>query len=96
MSKGDKPRPMNVTYDEYVDNWEKAFGKKDKYETVTVEIEGETPLMDNSDAMDKMIGDYIEAVSDKKEKMPQIKNDVELRNDNSLEVEIERMKTNHA
>jgi len=30
MSKGDKPRPLSVSYKEYSDNYEAIFGKKDK------------------------------------------------------------------
>jgi hypothetical protein len=30
MSKGDKPRPMTVSYDKYVENWGKIFGEKHK------------------------------------------------------------------
>jgi hypothetical protein len=28
MSKGDKPRPLSVSYKEYSDNYEAIFGKK--------------------------------------------------------------------
>ncbi len=30
MSKGDKPRPLSVSYKKYIDNYEAIFGKKDK------------------------------------------------------------------
>ena len=30
MSKGDKPRPLSVSYKQYSDNYEAIFGKKDK------------------------------------------------------------------
>ena len=30
MSKGDKPRPLSVSYKEYSDNYEAIFGKKDE------------------------------------------------------------------
>jgi len=29
MSKGDKPRPLSVSYQQYSDNYEAIFGKKD-------------------------------------------------------------------
>jgi len=29
MSKGDKPRPLSVSYKQYSDNYEAIFGKKD-------------------------------------------------------------------
>ena len=42
MSKGDKPRPMTVSYSEYGDNWNKAFGdKKILDETLGKEISEE-------------------------------------------------------
>tara|TARA_R100000664_G_scaffold32597_1_gene47785 strand:+ start:1461 stop:1661 length:201 start_codon:yes stop_codon:yes gene_type:complete len=28
MGKGDKPRPLSITYKKYSDNWEAIFGKK--------------------------------------------------------------------
>tara|TARA_R110002020_G_scaffold150847_5_gene327725 strand:+ start:1112 stop:1315 length:204 start_codon:yes stop_codon:yes gene_type:complete len=30
MSKGDKPRPLSVSYEEYSNNYETIFGKKDE------------------------------------------------------------------
>ncbi len=30
MSKGDKPRPLSVSYEEYSSNYEAIFGKKDE------------------------------------------------------------------
>jgi len=30
MSKGDKPRPLSVSYEEYSSNYEVIFGKKDE------------------------------------------------------------------
>tara|TARA_R110002020_G_scaffold298948_1_gene514742 strand:- start:1318 stop:1539 length:222 start_codon:yes stop_codon:yes gene_type:complete len=32
MSKGDKPRPLSVSYDEYSRKWDDIFGKKDSTE----------------------------------------------------------------
>ena len=32
MSKGDKPRPLSVSYDEYSKKWDDIFGKKDEAE----------------------------------------------------------------
>ena len=32
MSKGDKPRPLSVSFEEYEKRWDKAFGKKEKEE----------------------------------------------------------------
>tara|TARA_R100001594_G_scaffold113921_1_gene148797 strand:- start:1010 stop:1234 length:225 start_codon:yes stop_codon:yes gene_type:complete len=32
MSKGDKPRPLSVSYDEYSKKWDDIFGKKDTTE----------------------------------------------------------------
>ena len=32
MSKGDKPRPLSVSYDEYSRKWDDIFGKKDTAE----------------------------------------------------------------
>jgi len=29
MSKGDKPRPLSISYQQYSDNYEAIFGKKD-------------------------------------------------------------------
>jgi hypothetical protein len=29
MSKGDKPRPLSISYKQYSDNYEAIFGKKD-------------------------------------------------------------------
>ncbi len=29
MSKGDKPRPLSISYKKYTDNYEAIFGKKD-------------------------------------------------------------------
>jgi|TARA_B100001778_G_scaffold230389_1_gene191714 hypothetical protein len=41
MSKGDKPRPLSISYQQYSDNYEAIFGKKDKqqilYEDFTEE-----------------------------------------------------------
>tara|TARA_R100001594_G_C3832297_1_gene213584 strand:+ start:72 stop:284 length:213 start_codon:yes stop_codon:yes gene_type:complete len=34
MSKGDKPRPLSVSYQEYSDNYEAIFGNKDKQQTL--------------------------------------------------------------
>ena len=34
MSKGDKPRPLSVSYQQYSDNYEAIFGKKDKQHTL--------------------------------------------------------------
>ena len=47
MSKGDKPRPLSVSYKQYSDNYEAIFGKKDKtdehvlYDGLTEEGEAE-------------------------------------------------------
>jgi len=30
MSKGDKPRPLSVSYKQYSDNYEAIFGKRDE------------------------------------------------------------------
>lgn len=27
--KGDKPRPLTISYEEYADRWDRIFGKKD-------------------------------------------------------------------
>jgi len=32
MSKGDKPRPLSISYKKYIDNYEAIFGKKDDIE----------------------------------------------------------------
>jgi|TARA_R110000824_G_scaffold191013_1_gene372582 hypothetical protein len=32
MSKGDKPRPLSISYKEYSDRYEAIFGKKDDIE----------------------------------------------------------------
>jgi len=32
MSKGDKPRPLSISYKEYSDRYEAIFGKKEKDE----------------------------------------------------------------
>ena len=34
MSKGDKPRPLSVSYQQYSDNYEAIFGNKDKQQTL--------------------------------------------------------------
>ena len=34
MSKGDKPRPLSVSYKQYSDNYEAIFGNKDKQQTL--------------------------------------------------------------
>tara|TARA_R100001594_G_scaffold30696_1_gene57431 strand:+ start:155 stop:361 length:207 start_codon:yes stop_codon:yes gene_type:complete len=36
MSKGDKPRPLSVSYDEYSKKWDDIFGKKDTTEDITL------------------------------------------------------------
>ena len=36
MSKGDKPRPLSVSYDEYSRKWDDIFGKKDTTEDITL------------------------------------------------------------
>lgn len=36
MSKGDKPRPLSVSYKEYSDNYEAIFGKREIAEEPTV------------------------------------------------------------
>lgn len=42
--KGDKPRPLSISYSEYADRWDKIFGKKDdgfypeKTDKKTIEI----------------------------------------------------------
>lgn len=28
--KGDKPRPLSIPYEEYADNYDRIFGRKDK------------------------------------------------------------------
>ena len=33
MSKGDKPRPLSVSYKKYIDNYEAIFGKKEDSDT---------------------------------------------------------------
>jgi len=33
MSKGDKPRPLSVSYKEYSDRYEAIFGRKDNKDT---------------------------------------------------------------
>ena len=34
MGKGDKPRPLSVSYKQYSDNYEAIFGNKDKQQTL--------------------------------------------------------------
>jgi hypothetical protein len=34
MSKGDKPRPLSVSYQQYSDNYEAIFGNKGKQQTL--------------------------------------------------------------
>ena len=34
MSKGAKPRPLSVSYQQYSDNYEAIFGNKDKQQTL--------------------------------------------------------------
>ena len=34
MSKGDKPRPLSVSYQQYSDNYEAIFGNQDKQQTL--------------------------------------------------------------
>tara|TARA_R100000008_G_scaffold21641_1_gene11438 strand:- start:195 stop:401 length:207 start_codon:yes stop_codon:yes gene_type:complete len=36
MSKGDKPRPLSVSYDEYSRKWDDIFGKKDTTKDITL------------------------------------------------------------
>jgi len=36
MSKGDKPRPLSVSYKQYSDNYEAIFGKKEIAEQPTI------------------------------------------------------------
>ncbi len=36
MGKGDKPRPLSVSYKQYSDNYEAIFGKKDTTEENTL------------------------------------------------------------
>ena len=36
MSKGDKPRPLSVSYDEYSRKWDDIFGKRDTTEDITL------------------------------------------------------------
>ena len=38
MSKGDKPRPLSVSYDEYSRKWDDIFGKKDTTEDITLRV----------------------------------------------------------
>lgn len=72
MSKGDKPRPMSVSYDEYGRKWDKIFG--DKCTKSHVPNEETLKSMENTE---KGIG-------------------LTLLNDNTLDAEIEKMKTSHA
>ena len=44
MSKGDKPRPLSVSYKEYSDNYEAIFGKKDKEEKSLNELTEEEEI----------------------------------------------------
>ena len=34
MSKGDKPRPLSISYQQYSDNYEAIFGKKELEEDI--------------------------------------------------------------
>ena len=36
MSKGDKPRPLSVSYKQYSDNYEAIFGKKEIAQSSTI------------------------------------------------------------
>jgi len=85
MSKGSKPRPMTVSYREYVDKWEKVFGdktKKDRVDEVLKEVVER--------AAESV---YIPKGRDIKEIVKNIENNkIHLLNDNTLEVEIAKMK----
>ena len=41
MSKGDKPRPLSVSYKQYSDNYEAIFGNKDKQQTLYEDLTDE-------------------------------------------------------
>jgi hypothetical protein len=89
MSKGSKPRPMTVSYKEYVNKWEKVFGdktKKDRVDEVLKEVA--------ENAFESMIVPENLSIEEISERIK--KNNIELLNDRSLEYELERMKTGHA
>lgn len=96
MSKGDKQRPMNVTYKKYGDSWDKIFGKRGKHE-ITGEIE--STMMDNSEAMEGIIKNVANQIKDEVDEEiieEVVKKDIRLLHDRSLECEFERLKTGHA
>jgi hypothetical protein len=41
MGKGDKPRPLSVSYEEYSDRYEAIFGKKDESKDLPITEEEE-------------------------------------------------------
>lgn len=109
MSKGDKVRPMTVTYNEYVDNWDKAFGKE-----VCIICGGDEDIRDMTmDQVYRTGGMYNGLACKKCRKVVDNKHipnewtlksmektekgeGLTLLNDNSLEYQLERMKTSHA
>mgnify|MGYP003111085500 CR=1 FL=1 len=44
MSKGDKPRPLSVSYKEYSDNYEAIFGKKGNEDKLLNELTEEEEI----------------------------------------------------
>jgi hypothetical protein len=94
MSKGDKPRPMNVTYNEYVDNWEKAFGEKEKriFKIEIGDIDSE-----EVDELVKNIGKQIKGEVDEEITEDALgresKSNMTLLNDNTLDAQLEKVKS---
>jgi len=93
MSKGDKPRPMNVSQDEFEKRWEKAFGKNDDEETKEMIEKYINVVSDKVKKMPTIVD------NDGNVRMPpedalgrESKSGVTLLNDNSLNVELEKMK----
>ena len=44
MSKGDKPRPLSISYKEYSDNWEAIFRKKEEQEIDGISMSAEEEI----------------------------------------------------
>ena len=96
MSKGDKQRPTTITYDEYIDNWEKAFGKKEK-RIFKIEIEDVDP-----EEIDEYLKDVVKQIKQEEDKKfvknvedalgRESKSGVTLLNDNTLEAQLEKVK----
>ena len=55
MSKGDKPRPLSVSYKQYSDNYEAIFGKKEVEDIDGMQPTEEENALWNEEESDKRI-----------------------------------------